>query len=45
MPLDKEAAQIKVRPGAPWIDPDIIAQFATETLGAGAPTDMNARSR
>jgi N12 class adenine-specific DNA methylase len=38
MPLDKEAAQIKVRPRAPWIDADIIAQFATETLGAGEVT-------
>jgi hypothetical protein len=38
MPLDNGAAQIKVRPGARWIDADIIAQFATETLGAGEVT-------
>ena len=38
MPPDKQAAQIKVRPGAPWIDADIVAQFARETLGAGDVT-------
>ncbi|MDP7707410.1 helicase-related protein [Mycobacterium sp. TY815] len=34
MPTDKEAPQIKTRPGAPWIDPTYIAQFARETFGA-----------
>lgn len=34
IPADKEASQIKTRPGAPWIDPTYIAQFARETFGA-----------
>jgi N12 class adenine-specific DNA methylase len=34
MPADKEASQIKTRPGAPWIDATYIAQFAQETFGA-----------
>ena len=34
MPADKQASQIKTRPGAPWIDPIYIAQFARETFGA-----------
>jgi N12 class adenine-specific DNA methylase len=34
MPADKEASQIKTRPGAPWIDATYIAQFARETFGA-----------
>ncbi|GAB7149628.1 helicase-related protein [Mycobacterium riyadhense] len=34
MPADKEASQIKARPGAPWIDPTYLAQFARETFGA-----------
>ncbi|MFL0286804.1 helicase-related protein [Mycobacterium sp. SMC-18] len=34
MPRDKEASQIKTRPGAPWIDAKYIAQFAKETFGA-----------
>jgi N12 class adenine-specific DNA methylase len=33
-PVDKEAAQIRVRPGAPWIEPKYVAQFAKETFGA-----------
>lgn len=39
LPPDKEAAQIRVRPGAPWIEPQYIAQFARETFGA---TTVNA---
>lgn len=34
MPADKEASQIRVRPGAPWIDAKYVAQFANETFGA-----------
>lgn len=34
MPADKEASQIKARPGAPWIDPTYIAEFARTTFGA-----------
>jgi N12 class adenine-specific DNA methylase len=34
VPVDKEAAQIKTRPGAPWIEPSYVAQFAKETFGA-----------
>ncbi|QIV79952.1 helicase-related protein [Mycolicibacterium frederiksbergense] len=34
VPADKEASQIKTRPGAPWIDAKYIAQFARETFGA-----------
>ena len=34
MPTDKEGSQIKTRPGAPWIDPIYVAQFARETFGA-----------
>ncbi len=33
-PVDKEAAQIQVRPGAPWIEARYVAQFARETFGA-----------
>ncbi len=33
-PVEKEAAQIRVRPGAPWIEPRYVAQFAKETFGA-----------
>lgn len=36
MPADKEASQIKTRPGAPWIDARYVAQFAKETFGADA---------
>ncbi len=34
VPADKEASQIKTRPGAPWIDAKYVAQFARETFGA-----------
>jgi N12 class adenine-specific DNA methylase len=34
MPADKEASQIRTRPGAPWIDAKYVAQFANETFGA-----------
>lgn len=34
IPPDKEASQIKARPGAPWIDAKYVAQFARETFGA-----------
>lgn len=34
VPRDKEAPQIKTRPGAPWIDAKYVAQFARETFGA-----------
>lgn len=34
VPRDKEASQIKTRPGAPWIDAKYVAQFARETFGA-----------
>jgi N12 class adenine-specific DNA methylase len=34
IPADKEASQIKTRPGAPWIDAKYVAQFARETFGA-----------
>ncbi|WP_278314993.1 DEAD/DEAH box helicase family protein [Lolliginicoccus levis] len=30
--------QIRIRPGTPWIDPSIIAAFATETFGLAAVT-------
>jgi N12 class adenine-specific DNA methylase len=32
VPADRSADQIKVRPGAPWIEPKYIAQFAQETF-------------
>ena len=32
VPPDRTADQIKVRPGAPWIDPRFVAQFAQETF-------------
>ena len=32
VPPDRTADQIKVRPGAPWIDPRYVAQFAQETF-------------
>ncbi|SLJ77698.1 helicase-related protein [Mycobacteroides abscessus] len=38
MPRDKEASQIKTRPGTPWIDAKYIAQFARETFGADKVT-------
>lgn len=34
IPVDREASQIKARPGAPWIDAKYVAQFARETFGA-----------
>lgn len=34
MPADKQASQIKARPGASWIDPTYIAAFAREIFGA-----------
>lgn len=37
-PVDKEASQIRVRPGAPWIDSTYIAAFAKETFGAAHVT-------
>ena len=33
MPADRTAEQIRVRPGAPWISADVVAQFARETFG------------
>lgn len=33
-PEQRQADDIKVRPGAPWIPPAIIAEFATNTFGA-----------
>ncbi|WP_245008795.1 helicase-related protein [Mycolicibacterium farcinogenes] len=33
VPPDRTADQIKVRPGAPWVDARYIAQFAEETFG------------
>ena len=32
VPPDRTADQIRVRPGAPWIDPRFVAQFAQETF-------------
>ena len=32
VPADRTAEEIKARPGAPWIDPRFIAQFARETF-------------
>lgn len=34
MPADRQASEIKVRPGAAWIPADVVAQFARETFGA-----------
>lgn len=34
VPPDRQASQIKVRPGAAWIPAHIVAQFARETFGA-----------
>lgn len=34
MPIDRQASEIKVRPGASWIPADVVAQFARETFGA-----------
>ena len=34
VPANKEASQIRTRPGAPWIDAKYVAQFARETFGA-----------
>ena len=34
MPADKDASQIRTRPGAPWIDAKYVVQFANETFGA-----------
>ncbi|WP_236949407.1 DEAD/DEAH box helicase family protein [Mycolicibacterium goodii] len=34
LPPDKEASRIKARPGAPWIAPRYVAQFAREVFGA-----------
>ncbi|GAB4931664.1 hypothetical protein MAHJHV34_44320 [Mycobacterium avium subsp. hominissuis] len=33
VPPDRTADQIKVRPGAPWIDAKYVAQFAQQTFG------------
>ncbi|GJJ23763.1 lactate dehydrogenase [Mycolicibacterium mageritense] len=33
VPPDRTAAEIKVRPGAPWVDARYVAQFAEETFG------------
>lgn len=33
VPPDRTAAEIKVRPGAPWIPAAVVAQFAEETFG------------
>ena len=38
MPKDRTAEQIRVRPGAPWIEPAIVAQFARETFGLDTVT-------
>lgn len=34
MPADRQASEIKVRPGASWIPAPVVAQFARETFGA-----------
>ena len=34
MPRDRDAEEIKARPGAPWIPAGLVAQFAAETFGA-----------
>lgn len=34
MPIDRQASEIKVRPGASWIPATVVAQFARETFGA-----------
>lgn len=33
MPRDRQASEIRVRPGAAWIPADIVAQFIVETFG------------
>ncbi len=33
IPVDRTAGEIKVRPGAAWVSPQIHAQFARETFG------------
>ena len=33
VPPDRTAAEIRVRPGAPWIPAAVVAQFAEETFG------------
>ena len=33
VPADRNAEEIKARPGAPWIPADVVAQFARETFG------------
>ncbi|WP_233165286.1 DEAD/DEAH box helicase family protein, partial [Mycobacterium sp. AT1] len=38
MPVDRTAEEIRVRPGAPWIPTDVVAQFATETFGLKSAT-------
>ncbi|MDQ1308306.1 MAG: hypothetical protein QG671_4140, partial [Actinomycetota bacterium] len=38
LPVDRTAAEIKARPGAPWIPASVVAQFARETFGATAVT-------
>lgn len=38
LPPDKEASRIKARPGAPWIEPRYVAQFAREVFGADRVT-------
>ncbi|WP_457142380.1 AAA family ATPase [Mycobacterium sp. URHB0021] len=32
MPVDRTAEEIRVRPGAPWIPAEVVAQFAKETF-------------
>ncbi|WP_236728592.1 DEAD/DEAH box helicase family protein, partial [Mycolicibacterium obuense] len=38
MPADRTAEEIRVRPGAPWIPADVVAQFAKETFGLSTVT-------
>ena len=38
MPVDRTAEEIRVRPGAPWIPAEVVAQFAKETFGLTSVT-------
>ncbi|WP_241474053.1 helicase, partial [Mycolicibacterium neoaurum] len=38
MPPDRTAEEIRVRPGAPWIPAEVVAQFAQETFGLKSVT-------
>ena len=38
MPPDRTAEEIRVRPGAPWVPAELVAQFAQETFGLSSVT-------